>query len=101
MFMLWLWSGRIATHLCAREEGGFTPSSHTPRLPRIGNLGVPMRRLSLALTVAGAAAVFSHNVFAADLPMKAAPRMPVAVSDPWTGFYIGATAGGGFGKAST
>ena len=60
-----------------------------------------MRRLSLALTVAGAAAIFSHNVFAADLPAKAAPRMPVAVSDPWSGFYVGLTAGGGWGNATT
>jgi outer membrane immunogenic protein len=58
-----------------------------------------MRRLTL--TVAVAATAFSHAVFAADLPLKAVPKVPIAVSDPWSGFYIGATAGYGSGNATT
>ena len=38
--------------------------------------------------------VFGTTAFAADLPMKAVP--PVQIYD-WTGFYLGASAGGSFG----
>jgi outer membrane immunogenic protein len=59
-----------------------------------------MRRLTLVSTLLLTAAAFSQGALAADLPVKAAPLAPMIVSDPWTGFYIGATAGYGSGTAS-
>ena len=60
-----------------------------------------MRRLSLTLTFALVAAALSQRALAADLPMKAVPQTPIIASDPWSGFYIGGTAGYGFGDATT
>ena len=60
-----------------------------------------MLRLLFALTAAAAVTAFSYGAVAADLPVKAAPIAPIIVSDPWSGFYIGATAGYGFGNATT
>jgi outer membrane immunogenic protein len=60
-----------------------------------------MRRSSLTLALVLAAAAISHRAFAADLPVKAALKAPIIASDPWSGFYIGGTAGYGFGNATT
>ena len=51
------------------------------------------------LTAVAAAAFLSSPVFAADLPMKAAP-MPAPVWS-WTGFYIGGFAGAGWGETES
>src|SRR5580704_16093815 len=61
----------------------------------------PMRQLPLALTLVLVAAAPSCRAFAADLAVKAAPKAPIIASNPWSGFYIGATAGYGFGNATT
>jgi outer membrane immunogenic protein len=99
-----LWHcGRIATHIplnmWALERSGFTLGTNTSTLQGVGIFGGSMRRLTL--TVAVAATAFSHGVFAADLPLKAVPKVPIAVGDPWSGFYIGATAGYGSENATT
>src|SRR5262245_47192254 len=41
----------------------------------------------------------NNTASAADMPIKA-PRMPVAVGYNWTGFYIGANGGYGWGTSS-
>jgi outer membrane immunogenic protein len=53
----------------------------------------------LTLTVAVIATAFSHGAFAADMPFKA--KAPIVVGDSWSGYYVGATAGYGFGNATT
>src|ERR1700759_4760268 len=50
--------------------------------------------------VAAAITLASAPAFAADLPMKAAPMMPAAVWS-WTGFYIGAHVGAGWGETES
>jgi outer membrane immunogenic protein len=46
------------------------------------------------------AALITTNAFAADLSRKA-PNAALAPSDPWTGFYVGAAGGYGWGSGST
>jgi hypothetical protein len=60
-------------------------------------MGFPMRGLSTALTAAVSAVAFTQIASAADLPVKA-PVAPVAAPYNWTGFYIGANIGGGWGN---
>jgi outer membrane immunogenic protein len=56
-----------------------------------------MKRLSLAIT---AFSLFSASAMAADLaPQPVEPVVPVAPSFTWTGFYVGAEAGYGWGDS--
>jgi outer membrane immunogenic protein len=52
-------------------------------------------------TAIAAIALAGTPAFAADMAVKAAPKAPIVASDPWSGFYIGGTAGYGFGNATT
>ena len=54
-------------------------------------------RLALALTVA---ASITAPAFAADLPTRKAPLPPPPLPLSWTGFYVGANAGGVWGNSS-
>ncbi len=45
-------------------------------------------------------ALATSSALAADMPLKAPPKMPAAVYN-WTGFYMGANVGGSFGQQST
>lgn len=61
--------------------------------------GLIMRRLLVAFIAAASAVAFTQVASAADLPRKApayAPPPPPVYS--WTGFYIGANIGGGWGE---
>jgi outer membrane immunogenic protein len=58
--------------------------------------GFIMRRFQCALLAAVAVFGFASVASAADLPVKA-PVAPVAAPYSWTGFYIGANVGGGWG----
>src|ERR1043166_758416 len=56
-----------------------------------------MKRILLSATLIGFAAA---PAFAADLPRKAPPMAPVAAPVwNWSGFYIGAHGGGGWGRS--
>jgi outer membrane immunogenic protein len=55
-----------------------------------------MRRLTIAAVAAASIFGFVENASAADLPVKA-PAAPVAAPYSWTGFYVGANVGGGWG----
>src|SRR5712691_3265265 len=58
------------------------------------------RRLALkTLAVAGLSVSHGQFALAADMPIKA-PRAPVAITYNWTGFYVGANAGYGWGRSS-
>jgi outer membrane immunogenic protein len=59
-----------------------------------------MRRLALALLASSALGLgFGQAVSAADIPLKARPApVPVAVPYSWTGFYVGAHFGVGWGR---
>jgi outer membrane immunogenic protein len=58
-----------------------------------------VQRFSLtAVAVAGLSFCFAHLAQAADMPIKA-PRMPVAAYYNWSGFYIGANGGYGWGTS--
>lgn len=59
--------------------------------------GLIMRRLQTALLATVAAIGFASIASAADMPVKGV-RAPVAVPFSWTGFYVGATAGYGWGS---
>jgi outer membrane immunogenic protein len=52
-----------------------------------------MRRLSITVVAAASTIAFTQIAYAADMPMKAL----VAPTYSWTGFYIGANIGGGWG----
>src|ERR1700756_2565870 len=54
-----------------------------------------MRRLPITLVAAMSAVAFMRPASAADLPVKAPIASPVY---DWTGFYIGANAGFGWGR---
>lgn len=56
--------------------------------------GCIMRRLVLALAALGIVSI--PGAFAADMPTKA-PMAPAYVPFNWTGFYVGAQVGGGWG----
>ena len=56
-----------------------------------------MRRIVLGLLCA---TVLSSSGFAADLPVYKAPAATYAPAFSWTGFYLGANLGYGWGKAS-
>ena len=58
-----------------------------------------MRRVLQLISATAIAACFSQGAFAADMAVKARPA-PVVVWD-WSGFYIGANAGGGIGRDRT
>jgi outer membrane immunogenic protein len=62
-----------------------------------------VRRLSIAVIVAVSVVGFVQFASATDLLVKAPALKATAVPafDPWMGFYIGATAGYGWGQAST
>ncbi len=57
-----------------------------------------MRRLSLALIAAVSALAFTQIASAADMPVKASAPAVVAPVYNWTGFYIGAHLGYGWGE---
>jgi outer membrane immunogenic protein len=58
-----------------------------------------MRRFQCALLAAVAAIGFGSLASAADMPAKAPVyKAPVTAADPWTGWYLGASAGGRFNK---
>ena len=59
-----------------------------------------MRRLALALLSSVAVVAASGVASAADMPVKAAPRYVAAPAFSWTGIYIGANAGYGFGDTN-
>ena len=52
---------------------------------------------SVIAAAAIAAFSFVNSASAADMPVKA-PLVPVIAADPWTGWYLGASAGGRFNK---
>jgi outer membrane immunogenic protein len=56
-----------------------------------------MRHLSIAAIAAACVVTFVQFASAADLPVKAAPP-PAPAPYSWTGFYIGANIGGGWGS---
>jgi outer membrane immunogenic protein len=51
------------------------------------------------LGLVGATLLFAGPALAADLPVKAPRAAPIAAPSSWTGCYIGATAGGVWGKS--
>lgn len=53
----------------------------------------------VTLSVAGVSIGLCQFASAADMPIKAA-RSPVAVTYNWSGFYVGANAGYGWGRSS-
>jgi outer membrane immunogenic protein len=57
-----------------------------------------MKKFLLATT---AATFLTVPAMAADLPVKAPPRMVAAPVFTWTGFYIGANCGGAWGRTET
>jgi len=57
-----------------------------------------MRRFRSAALAAVAVAGFASVASAADMPMKAAPIVAPVATYNWTGFYIGANVGGGWGS---
>jgi outer membrane immunogenic protein len=61
--------------------------------------GLIMRRFRCAALAAVALVGLASVAYAADLPTKAPVyKAPVAVAPSWTGFYIGANFGGGWGS---
>jgi outer membrane immunogenic protein len=61
-----------------------------------------MRHLTAALLAAAALTIaWLPDVLAADMLVKAPAMTPVASAYSWTGFYVGANAGGGWGRSST
>jgi outer membrane immunogenic protein len=79
-----------------RDHGALSPliSLYASEAP-IG-LGAFMRCLSVATAVATCAVAFTQIASAADLPAKAPPPPPAPIYN-WTGFYLGASVGGGWG----
>src|SRR5712671_6969726 len=62
-----------------------------------------MRNFILPAALAGSAIISPGAAKAADLPVRAYTKAPIAV-DPaynWTGFYVGANLGWSFGRART
>ena len=58
-----------------------------------------MRRLSHSLIAAVSAVAFTQIASAADMPVNAPVyKAPAAVAPSWTGFYVGANIGGGWGS---
>ena len=57
-----------------------------------------MNKLLIAAALIGSGIV---SASAADLSAGRYTKAPAIVSDPWSGAYVGATAGYGFGDAST
>jgi outer membrane immunogenic protein len=55
-----------------------------------------MRRLSITVMAAASTIAFTQIASAADMVVKALPPPPAPVYS-WTGFYIGANIGGGWG----
>jgi outer membrane immunogenic protein len=61
-----------------------------------------MRHLTAALLAAAVLTIaWLPDVLAADMLAKAPAMTPVASAYSWTGFYVGANAGGGWGRSST
>lgn len=58
-----------------------------------------MSRFRILLLSATALALLGSNASAADLPVKAPPRMVQPVLYNWTGWYIGINGGGGWGRS--
>jgi outer membrane immunogenic protein len=65
----------------------------------LGKMGAGAMRKLLLTSVAVAAVVAASSAMAADLgaPVYKTPPAPVVLAPNWTGFYIGANAGGGWG----
>jgi outer membrane immunogenic protein len=63
------------------------------------NQGGTMNRLNLAVAVALSTAALSSFAVAADIPVKAPPRLVAPFS--WTGFYVGAHVGGAWSSIDT
>ena len=85
----------------------FTDILHSPHVPRtslpvfyFGSVGgLLMRRLSLAIVAAVSTVALAQIASAADLPRKAPAVAPPPPPPPsWTGFYLGANIGGGWGS---
>jgi outer membrane immunogenic protein len=57
-----------------------------------------MHRSSIAVIAVVSAVAFTQIAFAADLPRKAPPAPPPPPVFSWTGFYIGANAGGAWDR---
>jgi outer membrane immunogenic protein len=62
--------------------------------------GMTMRRFNCAALAAVAVVGFASVVCAADMPMKAAPMVAPVAAYNWTGCYIGANAGGAWGRSN-
>src|SRR5262245_46358260 len=60
--------------------------------------GGPMRRLSLTAVAAASTVAFTQIASAADLPRKSPVYAPPSPVYNWTGFYVGANAGGAWGR---
>ena len=60
-----------------------------------------MHRVTTFLAGALLASAFSGAALSADLPVKAAPLAPVPAAYNWTGFYLGANFGYGWGRGDT
>ena len=62
--------------------------------------GPPMRHLSIAVIAAASTVACTQMATAADMPVKApVQKASVVVPYNWTGFYIGANIGGGWGSS--
>jgi outer membrane immunogenic protein len=57
-----------------------------------------MQKMLLLATVSTVALIFAGNANAADLPRKAPPMVAVAPAFSWTGCYVGAHVGWGWGR---
>jgi outer membrane immunogenic protein len=82
-----------------RNGVAFTPATKLRRQPSTLGLEKSMKSLLLATATAALAAVgLATQASAADLAARPYTKAPAAVVLSWTGFYVGAEGGGGWGK---